>query len=144
MIVLTAVLALMAATAVVSTVVTATGAAATSDDAKRKSTDSSSSGSSKKKCGMPKGKKVTNIKKNSDWYRICKLWVDNERNGRFEGRLTRSKFLNDDITGPNFGNVPGRIEENSFANYLKKYRNGELKNNEMIRDKPELYPLTEK
>ena len=137
-------LALVAATTLVANVIP-------SDDVpENNDTSTSTSTNTKKRShgGIQKGTKLTNFKENKDWYRICKLWDDNEKSGKYQGRLSKRAFLLSDDTGDKFGQESDRnkqrSEESSFSQKLKKYRNNELKNNTNIRDKKELFPKTAK
>ena len=51
-----------------------------------------------------KGAILTNFKKSQDWNHICKLWNDNEKNGKYRGKLNKMQFLQSDDTGNKFGN----------------------------------------
>ena len=138
----TAILVLMTATAVASTVVTGDDETSSNDNAEK---SGNTTGTKGRKRGVKKGQKLTS-KETQDWNRICKLWVDNEKNGKYKGYLSQKAFLNSDVTvtGPNFGNGVGQSEENSFSQKLKQYRNNKLENSARKKQKKAEYSKTER
>ena len=101
-------LALVAATTLVANVIPSDDVPENNDT----STSTSTSTNTKKRShgGIQKGTKLTNFKENKDWYRICKLWDDNEKSGKYQGRLSKRAFLLSDDTGDKFVRRTGAKE----------------------------------
>ena len=80
--------------------------------------------------GLKRGQRLINNKTNEDWYLACEGLI---RARETKSKLSYGQFLDSEASGPSFENT--KTQRQSLGNYLKRYREGTLKQVQVKRTK---------
>lgn len=93
-------------------------------------------GSKAKATGPKTGTKYHKPKTNMEWYQACEKYL------KLTSKISQRKFLQSELSGPNFTGTESEVV--SFNKKLKRFKEGELKPNEMMRTVASKFPNVEK